>query len=92
MAEQSGFRVGDIAGQTAPRQGQGENRGGSGVLDSDAFPTLVSCLRVPPNEFRETIDYLAGRARQESSPVVQRALQLLGQSLPAMYKSLGGQL
>ncbi len=90
MTDQTGFRIGDVATGTSHHREQGSAGGGAG-LDADAFPTLVQCLRLPPNDFRERLDFLAGRTRQESSPAVQRALSLAAQMLPILYKNYGGQ-
>lgn len=90
MAEQSEFRIGDVAAAASPRRDQGDSRQNGG-LDPDAFPTIIQCIRLSPNEFRECLDKLAARVRGEQTPAVQRALQLATQMLPTIYKNYGGQ-
>jgi hypothetical protein len=59
-------------------------------VDVAVFPTLAAFLRGPAAEFRQRLDALAARARQESSPEVQAALQTAVRLLPDIYAKHGG--
>jgi|MudIll2142460700_1097286.scaffolds.fasta_scaffold74258_3 hypothetical protein len=70
MPEEKEFRIGDLqAGfvEPAPRSG--------GRVDEGLFPTLAAWLDLPSPARRERTDELAARARQETRPEVQTALQ-----------------
>ncbi len=70
MPEEREFRIGDLqAGfvEPAPRSG--------GRVDEALFPTLAAWLDLPSPERRERTDLLAARAREETQPEVQAALQ-----------------
>jgi hypothetical protein len=70
MPEEKEFRIGDLqAGlvEPAPRSG--------GRVDEGLFPTLAAWLDLPSPARRERTDLLAARARQETRPDVQAALQ-----------------
>lgn len=70
MPEEREFRIGDVqAGfvePTPPRSSQ---------VEAGLFPTLAAWLGLPSPERRERTDLLAERARQETRPEVQAALQ-----------------
>jgi hypothetical protein len=70
MPEEKEFRIGDLqAGfvEPAPRS--------EGRVDKGLFPTLAAWLELPSPALRERTDELAARARQETRPEVQAALQ-----------------
>lgn len=61
----------------------------TGKLTPENFPTLWEWTQLAPPEFKERINILSTRARQEPSVVMQRAYQVLVQLLNEMY-SKGG--
>jgi len=70
MPEEKEFRIGDLqAGfvEPAPR--------GPSLVDGGLFPTLAAWLELPSPARRERTDELAARARTETRPEVQAALQ-----------------
>jgi hypothetical protein len=70
MPEEKEFRIGDLqAGFVEPVSR------GPGRVDEGLFPTLAAWLALPSPARRERTDELAGRARKETRPEVQAALQ-----------------
>lgn len=88
MAGDGEFRIGDrqrdfaVRGLPKPVPEPG--------LDPTTFPTLHAFLKADATEFRGRIDALSARARLESSPDLQRALQTAARVLPEIYKKYGG--
>jgi hypothetical protein len=82
------FRVGDLAPEFAGRPAPGG--AAQAGIDAEAFPTLAAWMRLSTIELRERLDQLAGRARQESSLAVQKALQTAIQVLPSLHTKYGG--
>ena len=79
MPEDTPLRVGDLA--------PGANEPGfarsSAVrsVDADAMPVLAALLAAPAGEFRERLDALAARLREEESKDIRLALQKASQVL-----------
>jgi len=70
MPEEPEFRIGDLqAGYVEPAARSG------GRVEEALFPTLGAWLGLPSPERRERTDLVAERARQETRPEVQAALQ-----------------
>ena len=85
MAEEKEFRIGDLqAGfvEPAPR--------GSSLVDGSLFPTLAAWLELPSPARRERTDELAARARTETRPEVQAALQTAIRLLSVISSMDGG--
>lgn len=82
------FRIGDVTPDLTDRSTA--KPVAAPELDADAFPTLAEFLRGSAPEFRERLDRLAGRAREESSPDAQTALQVAVRLLPELYSKYGG--
>ena len=87
MPEEREFRVGDLHQAALPERDAPEQKVG---LDADVFPTLASFLATPSAAFRERLDRLTARARQESAPEAQAALQAAVNLLGVLYKKHGG--
>jgi hypothetical protein len=82
------FRVGDMAPEFSRNDAPAAaSRPG---IDVEAFPTLAAWMRLSKTELRERVDQLAGRARQESSQEVQKALQTAAQVLQSLHTKHGG--
>jgi hypothetical protein len=70
MPEEREFRIGDVqAGFVEPAPE------GKRPVDEGLFPTLAAWLGLPSPQRRARADLLAARARQETRPEVQAALQ-----------------
>ena len=79
MPEDTPLRVGDLA-PAANEPGRARSSAVSSV-DADAMPTLAALLAAPAGQFRERLDALAVRLREEESPDVRLALQMASQVL-----------
>lgn len=88
MADEREFRIGDLQREFADRAAKRVAAGPG--FDAERFPTLAAFLRLAPGPFRERVDSLAARAREESSPEIKAALQNLVRVLPEVYKKYGG--
>jgi hypothetical protein len=85
MPEEKEFRIGDLqAGfvEPAPRS--------AGRVDEGLFPTLAAWLDLPSPARRERTDALAARAREETRPEVQAALQTAARLLTETSLKDGG--
>ncbi len=88
MGDDREFRIGDLQREFADRAAA--RVAASPGLDAQRFPTVAAFLRLSPGPFRERVDRLAARARDESSPEIKAALQNLVRVLPEVYKKYGG--
>jgi len=90
MPERPEYRVGDLAPEFAGRPEASPPAAAPDGVDVEVFPTLAAFLRGPVADFRQRLDALAARARQESSPEVQAALQTAVRLLPEVFAKHGG--
>ena len=88
MSDEREFRIGDLQREFADRAAA--RVAAAPGFDAGRFPTLAALLRLAPGTFRERVDSLAARARDESSPEVKAALLNLVRVLPEVYKKYGG--
>jgi hypothetical protein len=86
MAEEREFRIGDVAERAGVRSPSVGRPG----PDAGTFPTLAALLKATPTEFRDRLDSLAARARDEGSEEVKAALQTAVRLLPELKKDFGG--
>jgi hypothetical protein len=88
MSDEKEFRIGDMQREFADRAAARVSAAPG--FDAEKFPTLAAFLRLAPGPFRERIDKLAARAREESSAETKAALQTVVRVLPEVYKKYGG--
>jgi hypothetical protein len=88
MSDEKEFRIGDMQREFADRAAARVPAGPG--IDAEKFPTLAAFLHLAPATFKERIDRLAARAREESSPETKAALQNVVRVLPEVYKKYGG--
>jgi hypothetical protein len=74
MADEPEFRIGDVEAGI-PASGSASRASKGSVVDAGLFPTLAAWLELSPPERKDRVDALAARARGESSPEIQAALQ-----------------
>jgi hypothetical protein len=85
MPEEREFRIGELGQLAEPARA----RPGAAV-DAGVFPTLAAWLGLPSPKRRERADALAERARQETRPAVQAALQAALRLLSELQIKDGG--
>ena len=84
MPEESPLRVGDLA--PVANEPGGRRSAAVQAVDADALPVLAALLAAPAGEFRERLDALASRVREEESKDVRHALQVAAQLLPELRR------
>jgi len=88
MADEREFRIGDMQREFADRAAA--RVAAAPGFDAARFPTLAAFLGLAPGAFRERVDRMAARARDESSAELRAALQNVVRVLPEVYKKYGG--
>lgn len=84
MPEESPVRVGDLA--PAANEPGGARTAAVSAVDAQALPLLAALLAAPAGEFRERLDAIAARLREEASADVRLALQKAAQLLPELRR------
>lgn len=84
MPEESPRRLGDLA--PAANEPGTERPSVLKAKDGDALPVVAALLAAPAPEFRDRLDALAARTREEPSTDVRNALQTAAQVLAELRR------
>jgi ABC-type transporter Mla subunit MlaD len=79
VPDESPLRLGDLA--PAANEPGSARPTALKEVDADALPAVAALLAAPAAEFRERLDALAARTREESSKDIRHALQTAAQVL-----------
>ena len=85
MPEESPVRVGDLA-PVANEPGGPRASAAVSAADAQALPALAALLAAPAGEYRERLDAIAARVREETSADVRLALQTAARLLPELRR------